>query len=185
MFGRHRRRQGTDYVEPDLPITPMLDMSFQLLSFFIMTFQPTKTEGQIMVALPAQKGGGDNVPSALDKADEPVQITARVTAGANGKMASIHVFTTSEGAGEKKEVDAVEFRVTEGSEQTAVRGYFDNLRKRYAAAKAAGKVAKLSLEIEESILQAYVVLLFDAGIRAGAEYGFSDISPQPLDPTHR
>ena len=37
-----RRRQGTDFVEPDLPITPMLDMSFQLLAFFIMTFKPPR-----------------------------------------------------------------------------------------------------------------------------------------------
>ncbi len=29
-----------------MPITPMLDMSFQLLSFFILTFRPMPTEGQ-------------------------------------------------------------------------------------------------------------------------------------------
>ncbi len=40
MLKHDRRRQGTDFVEPDLPITPMLDMSFQLLAFFIMTFKP-------------------------------------------------------------------------------------------------------------------------------------------------
>ena len=34
MLKHDRRRQGTDFVEPDLPITPMLDMSFQLLAFF-------------------------------------------------------------------------------------------------------------------------------------------------------
>src|SRR5437588_12851124 len=98
MFGRHRHRQSTDYVEPDLPITPMLDMSFQLLAFFIMTFQPTRTEGQIMVALPKQEGGASSVPSAQAEADKPVTITARVVAASGGKMASIHVFTNSEGA---------------------------------------------------------------------------------------
>jgi len=63
MFGRHRHRQKPDHVEPDLPITPMLDMSFQLLAFFIMTFHPTQTEGQIMVALPKQEGGDKSVSS--------------------------------------------------------------------------------------------------------------------------
>ena len=36
-----RKKKKPDYVEPDLPITPMLDMSFQLLAFFVMTFNPT------------------------------------------------------------------------------------------------------------------------------------------------
>ncbi len=47
MLKHDRHRQGTDFVEPDLPSTPMVDMSFQLLAFFIMTFKPADTEGQI------------------------------------------------------------------------------------------------------------------------------------------
>jgi biopolymer transport protein ExbD len=37
-------------VDPDLPITPMLDMSFQLLAFFIFTFRPAPPEGQFTLA---------------------------------------------------------------------------------------------------------------------------------------
>src|SRR5262245_12443937 len=36
-----------------LPIVPMLDMSFQLLFFFIITFSPGQPEGQIALNLPA------------------------------------------------------------------------------------------------------------------------------------
>ena len=43
-----------------LPITPMLDMSFQLLSFFILTFHPMPTEGQLSINLPK-----------IDAADKP------------------------------------------------------------------------------------------------------------------
>ena len=46
------RRKEEPPVEVTLPITPMLDMSFQLLSFFILTFKPLPTEGQMSVALP-------------------------------------------------------------------------------------------------------------------------------------
>ena len=56
MLKHNRHRQGTDFVEPDLPITPMLDMSFQLLAFFIMTFKPADTEGQIALTLPKDEG---------------------------------------------------------------------------------------------------------------------------------
>jgi biopolymer transport protein ExbD len=36
-----------------LPIVPMLDMSFQLLFFFIITFNPGQREGQMAMNLPA------------------------------------------------------------------------------------------------------------------------------------
>ena len=68
-----RRRQGTDFVEPDLPITPMLDMSFQLLAFFIMTFKPAPTEGQIAMTLPKEEGGpAIAMPNPFD--EKPAQL---------------------------------------------------------------------------------------------------------------
>jgi biopolymer transport protein ExbD len=42
-----RRPQG----DVELPITPMLDMAFQLLTFFILTYRPAPTEGQIAMTL--------------------------------------------------------------------------------------------------------------------------------------
>ena len=35
--------------EPQIPITPMLDMAFQLLTFFVLTYKPAPSEGQISV----------------------------------------------------------------------------------------------------------------------------------------
>jgi biopolymer transport protein ExbD len=43
-------------MEIEVPVTPMLDMAFQLLTFFILTYRPAPTEGQFsMNLLPAQK----------------------------------------------------------------------------------------------------------------------------------
>lgn len=40
--------------EVEIQVTPMLDMAFQLLTFFILTYQPAPTEGQFsMNLLPA------------------------------------------------------------------------------------------------------------------------------------
>ena len=47
-----------------LPIVPMLDMSFQLLFFFIITYNPGRVEGQMAMNLPAT---GD--PKALKQQD--------------------------------------------------------------------------------------------------------------------
>src|SRR5213595_1000685 len=88
MFGRHKRRGDDADVAPDLPITPMLDMSFQLLAFFIMTFKPTPTEMQIAMALPPPSEGGGGAPPSLI-ADQPINYTMVVSATSDGKIGSI------------------------------------------------------------------------------------------------
>src|SRR4051812_2855720 len=53
MARHHHRDKGDPPVEVSLPITPMLDMSFQLLAFFVMTFQAANAlEGQLDMYLP-------------------------------------------------------------------------------------------------------------------------------------
>jgi len=47
-----RKRKEEPPFDITLPITPMLDMSFQLLSFFIITFKPMPIEGQLAINLP-------------------------------------------------------------------------------------------------------------------------------------
>ncbi|MBY0523389.1 MAG: biopolymer transporter ExbD [Gemmataceae bacterium] len=49
----HRRRRADADLEVTLPITPMLDMTFQLLTFFIFTYHPSAIEGQMDFSLPA------------------------------------------------------------------------------------------------------------------------------------
>ena len=54
----------------EIPITPMLDMAFQLLTFFILTYHPMPSEGQfvmnLMPAAPAtdfrRRGGSRDAP---------------------------------------------------------------------------------------------------------------------------
>lgn len=48
------RRKGEAESKIILPITPMLDMTFQLLFFFIVNFHPADLEGQIEMALPSE-----------------------------------------------------------------------------------------------------------------------------------
>ena len=76
-----------------LPITPMLDMTFQLLFFFIMNFNPVDVEGQIDATLPSQQetiglrpvGGAPvgNAPLAIP-ADLTVEVRTRQAEGAGG-----------------------------------------------------------------------------------------------------
>src|SRR6476646_4343929 len=89
MFGKHRHRQHTDFVEPDLPITPMLDMTFQLLAFFVFTFRPQSSEAQIALTLPEAKGGQQGVPDPTAPDEKPVIVVIEVRATDDGKVRSM------------------------------------------------------------------------------------------------
>jgi biopolymer transport protein ExbD len=162
-----RRRATADYVEPDLPITPMLDMSFQLLAFFIMTFKPAPTEGQIAMTLPREVGGQlVGFPTPSD--DKPVTYIVKVEA--NDDTGTIKKLTIREAdsANEPKDLGV------------ELGGYVNELKKLFEANR--GKPpAKLTLEIEPRLIQEYVVALLDHAIRVG----FTDIAPVPIDPKKR
>lgn len=69
-----KKKKAESPVEVTLPITPMLDMSFQLLSFFILTFHPMPQEGQISINLPKPEATNlqrpENIPDDENKKDE-------------------------------------------------------------------------------------------------------------------
>ncbi len=173
---RRRHRQKTEDVEPDLPITPMLDMSFQLLSFFIMTFQPTEMEGQIAMSLPPAEDGGksDKIPEILS--EKPKKYVVRVTSTESGAILNMNITDESEGTADKGRDIGADVGVFH--KEIAVLAEAE--KKRIVAAEAKGtKIPppKLTLEIGSKLLQAYVVQLLDQAVRAG----FSDIAPVPLD----
>ncbi len=65
MFRSKRKRE-----EVEIPITPMLDMAFQLLTFFVLTFKPVPTEMQfVMNLLPAQPATPIDAPAPPESAE--------------------------------------------------------------------------------------------------------------------
>jgi biopolymer transport protein ExbD len=68
--------------EPDvsiaLPVVPMLDLSFQILFFFIITFNPSKAEGKMSMNLPAsgQAKAKDQVAVDLNKSELTLEVPA-------------------------------------------------------------------------------------------------------------
>lgn len=60
-----------------LPITPMLDMSFQLLAFFLLLFRPMPAEGQLAIMLPAGGIGQQNILDELPVAADEYRVTIR------------------------------------------------------------------------------------------------------------
>ena len=67
MTGRRPGRRAPDPIEVQFPVTPMLDMAFQLLAFFVLTFQAPSGETRLDLYLPS-------IPAAL-----PSSATGRST----------------------------------------------------------------------------------------------------------
>lgn len=52
---RHYKRRQRTHEQVELNMAAMLDMAFQLLAFFILTFQPSEVETQISMRMPREK----------------------------------------------------------------------------------------------------------------------------------
>jgi biopolymer transport protein ExbD len=78
-------KRKVDMNEVNLPITPFLDLSFQLLFFFIMSFNPnTAFEGHMALALPTEQSKAAKDPSKVDplqqtNPDKEVEFKSEVT----------------------------------------------------------------------------------------------------------
>src|ERR1043166_6944343 len=79
---RHSRSEHGGFgVNLGLIITPMLDMSFQILAFFIMTYHPSGLEAQISGALapPLPAGPGEKLPDFVPPPPGDVVLEDAVT----------------------------------------------------------------------------------------------------------
>ncbi len=146
-MGRKRKTTEIDYVDPDLPITPMLDMAFQLLAFFVMTFNPTPPEGHLDMALPMVEGGADSAPPP-SSLEEPDELTVVVDANANGEIAKIRMRDKTD-IGDGQDL---------GSNSQAL---FTVLKERK------GPPCKVKLEMADQLSYKLVIKLIDEITRAG------------------
>ena len=106
---RKRRRKGRKADAPEeveLNMAAMLDMAFQLLAFFILTFRPSPIESQISLRMP----NAATTASAGQSNDSPTQeapgltLTVSVHATDTGEIAGIEIGSrtlgTSDGVAE-------------------------------------------------------------------------------------
>jgi biopolymer transport protein ExbD len=93
MSSRRHKSHGPGGVNLGLIITPMLDMSFQILSFFIMTYHPSALEGHIAGSLapPAEvaKKGEVNKIDEVPQSVDPELLTAELQDAISVKVTSI------------------------------------------------------------------------------------------------
>jgi len=150
-----RPHPKADNVEPDLPITPMLDMAFQLLAFFVMTYNPSPPEGHLDMALPKIEGGADSTPppTSLDEeADElTVVVDAHPEGDLKGQISQIRL---------REKSDPGEGRALGANSQAL----FTALQERLKDKK---KASKVKLEMADALVYKLVIKLMDEITRAG------------------
>jgi len=95
---RKRKKRSSSQEEVTLNLAAMLDMAFQLLAFFVLTFKPSPVEGQINLNLPPPRAILDPNQVPKEDPDEEVSgtaaahtLTITIASAGNGQVASIQV----------------------------------------------------------------------------------------------
>ena len=86
------RRAGQREEQTELQMTPMIDIVFQLLVFFIMTFKIVSPEGDFNIKMPLA-APSEGLPD--DTQLPPIKVTLK--AGAGGRLSSIRMGTKALG----------------------------------------------------------------------------------------
>jgi biopolymer transport protein ExbD len=100
-MSRRRRRKHRLQGEVELNLAAMLDMAFQLLAFFILTFRPSPIEGQVNLRLPppqpitkiSGEKAGDNK-NNTNPLEGLTSLVISVTSNASGRIDSIAIGET-------------------------------------------------------------------------------------------
>jgi len=138
-----RRKIKLQGGEVPLPVTPMLDMTFQLLFFFIATYKPaTAVEGQIEMALPsmadvaAQDQKKADPKHSEDIVDVPATFTIEIKAerGPDAKNPGAIRFLTIRGEAGKQDF-TIDQNLADAEVSVRVKDMFNQVRKKLQDAK--------------------------------------------------
>ncbi|MDH3717256.1 MAG: biopolymer transporter ExbD [Planctomycetota bacterium] len=142
-----RRKGGSDDIE--LNMTPMIDIVFQLLVFFILTFKVVAQEADFNIRMPASasKAMTDIAPQVLK---------VRITAGGNGVMSDLKLDGNSLGNG------AAAFTAL----RTTVRGKIDDA----GGPAATAELLEVEFDADYELHYDYVIRAMDAisGYKTGS-----------------
>ena len=145
----------------------MLDMSFQLLAFFIITFKPASTEGQLSLMLP--KSGEDtalSAPADNQLNEEPSELyVIRVQSDRSGNISGLELVIP-------KVADPLKF-------DSDTSKLLTELKTRVDAKKAAKEpIPKLEYQFADRLNYQFVMKQLDEAKQAG----FEKVSPTLLVP---
>lgn len=145
-------------LEVELPITPMLDLAFQVLLFFILTYHPSQLEGQMDLSLPDLAQAKAATPqeaqpekSSTGELELPAEITVILRSRRDGtRDGTISQISVQEKAGAK-----------DVSDKDALRRYLEKAREGLANQN------DIKIEADSSIKYSAVIDIMDICTQAG------------------
>ena len=159
------RRKGDPVPEVELPITPMLDMAFQIFAFFIATYHPSSLEGQVELALPASGEARAQQQDLADQKNSDTEIDLKTEVTVTVK--------TPHGSGATGSIDTLSIEGAEGTEKPVpvdldkdprLNGLKDALAK---MRKGLSNKDGIKIKPDSGLKYAYVVRVMDACREAG------------------
>ncbi len=171
---RHVKNEATPEIA--IPIVPMLDMTFQLLAFFIMTYHPSElSEGAVEFTLPAS-----GVAKAKDNDPDPTAISEKDLAGVAHITLEVQ---TGQGANKGSIVNIIVQEAASGGGYacTTVEALGKYLKQKHDEINPTKKNARdettdIKITIASKLKQAEVMKVIDACLNVGQ---FSKISFAP------
>src|SRR4051794_32149382 len=179
---RHAPPPSTGGINLSLIVTPMLDMSFQILAFFIMTYHPSSLEGHIPGSLvPPEnfaKKGKDNAPP--NPAETPLSIPEEDIDPSLNDAISIKIKAIARGQEVGNRVEGMPNQVfMKQSTDTQLQMIADvdvdykqamvilDARLKELLKKGATGKTNIKLEAENDLRQQYVMMAYDTCKKAG------------------
>jgi biopolymer transport protein ExbD len=158
-----RQRAGLPATKVEMPITPLLDVTFQLLFFLVLTFQPRSVvEGGMEFSLPAEPSGRDPFAGLLTAVDPaPDESAVQLT---------IIVKTIGDGLS-KGGISALLLQTPQGVVSHAS---LEALQRDLQARGPDAKKTQVRIQADSRLKYACVMDIMDACVQSGfARVGFS------------
>jgi len=173
------KRTADRPVEVQLPITPMLDMAFQLMFFFLATFNPSSVkEGQMEMAFSSRSDRAAQKAQDVDPKSEPnkesLDISSECSVNIRGfrdavNRGEVSALTFGTAAGEE------EIRGTGPDPKEQRKGRDAQLKEKLAGVKPAageGKVATVRVSADSNVRWENVMQIMDVCYKVGFQVNF-------------
>lgn len=179
MSHKRAKVEGSPGVQLGLIITPMLDMSFQILAFFIMTYHPAAMEGHITGNLtpPEDFAKKSKDPNPVAPVEPPLSIDEDKLMPELNEVITVQIKSVVKDIGQKqlagtpsqifiRQTIDTESELLAGSDTAEFSKTLENLEKRLRAASKSGK-AEIKIAGDGGLRYQYLLQVYDTAKKAG------------------
>lgn len=181
MSNKRHKGSAPPGVQLGLIITPMLDMSFQILAFFIMTYHPSSLEGHIPGNLTPPEDYAKKSKDPVAAPQDPLSLPEDKLDPVLDEAITVQIKAVVKGSGDARREgtpDQIYIRTKLEADGQLLPGsgtddwdkkVLPELEKKLVEMAKTGKKANLKIAAEGGLEYQYVLSVYDAAKKAGFE----------------